>query len=37
MDVEKIYEMLIKLYAEQEKIKIDYQIVKVAADQDGKG
>lgn len=34
MDVEKVYDLLLKLYAEQEQIKINYQIVKVSADQD---
>lgn len=34
MDVEKIYDLLLKLYAEQEQIKINYKIVKVSASQD---
>ena len=29
MDVEKIYDLLLKLYCEQEKIKVEYRIVKV--------
>ncbi len=35
MDVEKIYDLLLKLYAEQEQIKIKYEIVKASASQDG--
>lgn len=34
MDVEKIYDLLLKLYAEQEQIKIKYEIVEVSANQD---
>lgn len=34
MDVEKVYDLLLKLYAEQEQIKIKYEIVKVSANQD---
>lgn len=34
MDVEKIYDLLVKLYCEQEQIKVDYKIVEVGADQD---
>ena len=34
MDVEKIYDLLLKLYTEQEQIKINYKIVKVSAGQD---
>ena len=35
MDVEKIYDLLLKLYCEQEQIKVEYKLVKVA-DQDAK-
>ena len=31
MDVEKIYDLLLKLYCEQEQIKVEYKLVKVAA------
>lgn len=34
MDVQKIYDLLFKLYCEQEQVKVDYKIVKVGADQD---
>lgn len=32
MDVEKIYDLLLKLYCEQEKIKVEYKIVKVPSE-----
>ena len=36
MDVEKIYDLLFKLYSEQEQVKIVYKIVEASADQDVK-
>ena len=35
MDVEKIYDLLLRLYCEQEQIKVEYKLVKVAG-QDAK-
>lgn len=34
MDVEKFFDLLFKLYGEQEQVKIEYKLVKVSANQD---